>query len=562
MSCVTEITTAINTSQNNNVASHELVIPASEIHGLEESVTTHKEKKEFPFHDPSPLRISDWDTEMVSSGTMYQLLPGQKGITAKNIDEIIKDGKIPLLCITAALYREIRYMVEQNPNSELAMFLTLKRLHEKKPIFLAFDFFMPGQEASSGGVSLDADDCRKYFNALKDIPYYKENGLHRHLCHLHSHARFDTFWSGIDDEQQFSRDDLGHMDDYRFYVVVNTAGNIKCSLVMYMPVLARVDAAVAISYSRPEHIEWLTRKRKAELDGIVEDALVSNIKASQGTWSLINKDKYGIGPRREFPKNTAAEAGFKSWIAQNCGTDWGDGYGNDFCIDYGTTNRTTNRTTNLAKNIPHGTSQLAELGNFIKDVMDIRSGIEHDAKYHAEYNGEYNGESIPVTKDGKSGTEEDTILRSWLVTARKSFLEKVGGGKLTAYDSKQALFLFDYAIHLLNGDDEYEELVSTPDLAKKFGESLASYMQNVAGMFCDQSVFPKLADTYEDIVDASGPTMPSFQVAELVTGADDIMDAVGPSYPKELESALLTDLQFLEDALLIEGKIGSTTVAE
>lgn len=87
-------------------------------------------------------------------------------------------------------------------------------------------------------------------------------------------------------------------------------------------------------------------------------------------------------------------------------------------------------------------------------------------------------------------------------------------------------------------------------------------MQNVAGMFCDQSAFPRLADTYEDIVDASGPTMSSFQVAELVTGADDIMDAVGPSYPKELESALLTDLQFLEDALLIEGKIGSTTVAE
>ena len=83
MSCVTEITTAINTSHNNNVASHELVIPASEIHGLEESVTTHKEKKEFPFHDPSPLRISDWDTEMVSSDAMYQLLPGQKGITAK-----------------------------------------------------------------------------------------------------------------------------------------------------------------------------------------------------------------------------------------------------------------------------------------------------------------------------------------------------------------------------------------------------------------------------------------------------------------------------------------------
>ena len=117
-------------------------------------------------------------------------------------------------------------------------------------------------------------------------------------------------------------------------------------------------------------------------------------------------------------------------------------------------------------------------------------------------------------------------------------------------------------MHLLNGDDEYEELVSTPDLAKKFGESLASYMQNVAGMFCDQSVFPWLADTYEDIVDASGPTMPSFQVAELVTSADDIMDTVGLSYPKELESALLTDLQFLEDALLIEGKIGSTTVAE
>ena len=141
------------------------------------------------------------------------------------------------------------------------------------------------------------------------------------------------------------------------------------------------------------HSLCLEEQKKLTVNGVIS---VDSFSEQSITATLI-RNKLTIGGEGlkivAFSKNTGAEAGFKSWIAQNCGTDWGDGYGNDFCTDYGTTNRTTNRTTNLAKNIPHGTSQLAELGNFIKDVMDIRSGIEHDAKYHVEYNGESNGES-------------------------------------------------------------------------------------------------------------------------------------------------------------------------
>lgn len=97
--------------------------------------------------------------------------------------------------------------------------------------------------------------------------------MHRNLCHLHSHASFGTFWSSTDDHQQLSREDLGFMDDYRLYVVVNAAGSIKASLVLYKPVLFRMDAAVALYYGGEGAATPLSKARKAALDEIVKNAL-------------------------------------------------------------------------------------------------------------------------------------------------------------------------------------------------------------------------------------------------------------------------------------------------
>ena len=250
--------------------------------------------QEFCAMDP------DIHESKLSSDHMYSLLSSPK---AGNLDVLAKDPALPILCFTGYLYRQIRYITESIPNSEYAIFLMLRRIDERRPHFLAFDFFMPGQVASGAGVSLYPNECDRYFDMMRKAPYYQKNGLHRNICHLHSHASFGTFWSGTDNEQQLSRNDLGFMDDFRFYVVVDAKGDIKCSLVTYKPVLVRVEAATAISYAEPEYSQWLGNKRKAELSRMV--------------------DAYVVRPK---PVVTAAS----NWYGygKGYGGDWGWGEGN------------------------------------------------------------------------------------------------------------------------------------------------------------------------------------------------------------------------------------------
>lgn len=102
---------------------------------------------------------------------------------------------MPILAFTGTLLQEIRYITKLLPNSEHAVFLALRRIDENRPHFLAYDFFMPEQSASGGGVSLDPNDCQRHFDKLKEHPWYRKNGTYRHLCHLHSHAGMSVFWS-------------------------------------------------------------------------------------------------------------------------------------------------------------------------------------------------------------------------------------------------------------------------------------------------------------------------------------------------------------------------------
>ena len=276
----------------------------------------------FEFKDPLPLRCDNWDCERLSKEHNDVLLAAPDGV-ANDLDTILKDDKLPVLAITGSLYNEIRYLVEKYKFSELAMFLTLKKLSDVKPHWLAFDFFMPGQDATSAGVSLDGPDCDKYFEAVAKVPYYEENGLHRNLCHLHSHAQFGTFWSGVDDHQQFSREDMGFMDDYRLYVVVNAAGSIKCSLVIYKPVCVRIDAAVVISYSSPERIAWLTNARKKELDAIGANALrkcerLTSEGNDKGFATTTTTAKTGV-PASQYLKS---DYDWSQWDDYGYGYDW------------------------------------------------------------------------------------------------------------------------------------------------------------------------------------------------------------------------------------------------
>ena len=247
----------------------------------------------------------------IASDHMYTLLQSPKD---KSLDDLTKMPDMPILVFTGNLYREVLYITEKLHNSEFALFLLLQRIENSKPHFLAFDFVIPAQEASGGGVSLDGDDCRKHFDALAKNAYYSTNGLHRHLAHLHSHAGFECFWSSIDDNQQLSYEGLGFMDDYRFYVVVNAKGNIKASYVQYKPVLFRTDCAVALSFAEPEHSEWLSKERKLELDALIA------AQVTPGYASVVSEHSVGtfvgdiVANKSTFPGTTTTSlSSLGSW---------------------------------------------------------------------------------------------------------------------------------------------------------------------------------------------------------------------------------------------------------
>lgn len=230
-------------------------------------------KKEFAFHEPE-LRIDDWDLDPVNPNDNTMLI-NTVDFPKEHLEDIYTKMDVPVIVFTSKCWQEIRYLTTKYPHREWAVFLTMKKLDNMRPHFLAFDWFMPGQRASSGEVSLDTEDCIKYFDRVEEkYPYYKENGLHKFLCHLHSHHSLNMpSFSSVDDTQQFTRGELGFFDKYRFYIVVTCNSGVKASLVLYEPVLSRVNAALAITWSRPEYVEELTKARMKEIDAIADAAI-------------------------------------------------------------------------------------------------------------------------------------------------------------------------------------------------------------------------------------------------------------------------------------------------
>lgn len=204
-----------------------------------------------------------------------------------DLDKVAKDMSTPVLVFPGILWQEIRYITHKIPNSEYALFLTLERLDPKRPHFIATKLHMPKQTASSAGVRLDTKDCERLWGEL--------NTPHRHICHLHSHASMNVFWSGVDNEQQLTPNDLGFLDDFRFYVVVNAKDELLCSYVNYKPVLFRVDAAVALSFSEPEHCGFLTTARKKELEAMIDAQITKPVETAapvKGFTGYNTTDKY------------------------------------------------------------------------------------------------------------------------------------------------------------------------------------------------------------------------------------------------------------------------------
>lgn len=234
------------------------------------------DKATFEFHEPE-LRIGNWDYDPISPDNSTILLESTD-FKGKSLRDVYKDMAVPIVVFTSKCYQEIQYLTNKYAHQEWAVFLTMKKLDSHRPHFLAFDWFMPGQQASGGAVSVQAADSIRYYDRLLEkYPYYKENGVHKFLCHLHSHHSMNMpNFSSIDDNQQKSRDDLGFFDDYRFYIVVTCNAGMKASMVSYNPAYIRTNAAVALTWSEHEYVEELSRKRKQEIDAIAEKALFKN----------------------------------------------------------------------------------------------------------------------------------------------------------------------------------------------------------------------------------------------------------------------------------------------
>jgi hypothetical protein len=222
--------------------------------------------KEYPFYAPEP-KFPTWQRDMATSESHYYILQKAAGVT-----DPFSEVKVPTLFFAASVYQEVLYMVKRmaKKTGECGCFLMIRQLQDARPHFLAYDYFIPGQTASSGEVDLDTTDTTKYWNYLRETyPEEFASGLHRKLAHAHSHGTvLGAFYSGTDQTQQNSRGQLGYFDDYRIYVVFGKDGNeIKAGFVQYYPFFHRIeDINVGLYFGDPQYCVRLTRERKQELD--------------------------------------------------------------------------------------------------------------------------------------------------------------------------------------------------------------------------------------------------------------------------------------------------------
>lgn len=189
----------------------------------------------------------------------------------------------PVFVFPKRIWDEVQYITKQSPNSEFALFLITKQFTQLAPKYMAIDLYFPKQEAGHSGVSIANEDCTEFYELLSTHEAYKEH-MHCRIAHLHSHNSMGVFWSGADTNQQLSKDDFGFFDDFRFYLVVNTHDQVRCSYVVYKPLLRRMDNIPVVVIGTED---TLTDERKAELDAYLKERvtpLVTNVFADIKTF--------------------------------------------------------------------------------------------------------------------------------------------------------------------------------------------------------------------------------------------------------------------------------------
>lgn len=183
------------------------------------------------------------------------------------VSQLLANDSTPVFLFRRQVWEEVMYLAKASPHREWGGFLILKQFTAFKPKYMAIDLVFPSQEASSVASVFRTEEVEKFYEKLHEHPDFG-NHMHCRIAHIHSHHSMSAMWSGTDDNQQLSHDDLGYYDTFRYYLVINTSGNVRCSYVMYQPLLKRIDNIPVIIVG--EHRE-LTEERKAELDGWIAD---------------------------------------------------------------------------------------------------------------------------------------------------------------------------------------------------------------------------------------------------------------------------------------------------
>ena len=176
----------------------------------------------------------------------------------------------PVFIFTREIWEEVQYITKESPNSEFALFLITKQFtfNPTLPKYMAIDLFFPEQEAGAGGVTIDSEKYRAFVNLLRTHEAYKEH-TNCKIAHLHSHNSMGVFWSAADNHQQLRKEDLGFYDTFRYYLVVNTHNQVRCSFVTYSPLLRRIDNIPVIVVG-PKEFE-ISDERKAVLDAYLSE---------------------------------------------------------------------------------------------------------------------------------------------------------------------------------------------------------------------------------------------------------------------------------------------------
>ena len=238
---------------------------------LRNTITTTAEPT--PFYAPDLTdTLPKWDGEKADIDANWVITSVPESHKAKSHKELLTDPSIGGVFFTPKVHNELTYVVEKlaDVTGECAMFVLTKQLSPQRPHWLAYDWFLPKQTASSGEVKINIADSERYYDYLMEkYPQEFPNSrkLHEKLMHAHSHHRMSlNTWSSVDHTQQSERTDLAYQGDYRLYFLFTIGYGVKATLVDYTRVTKRSDLFTGICFAEPEYIVALTNKRKRELD--------------------------------------------------------------------------------------------------------------------------------------------------------------------------------------------------------------------------------------------------------------------------------------------------------